>query len=153
MFPQVLRPLLRAAKDCGVRAVRNPFAPIKALAIAHFFRRPKMWVRYSEVKILRRFAASFQREVEQAGMRTTEGTFGIIATGALDQKLFNAIIGSIPEGTWEFVCHPGYNDADLDKIATRLRTSRDAERNVLTSDESKQRIAEHGIQLISYADI
>jgi predicted glycoside hydrolase/deacetylase ChbG (UPF0249 family) len=86
-------------------------------------------------------------------MRTTDGTFGIIATGALDQKLFNAIIGSIPEGTWEFVCHPGYNDADLDKIATRLRTSRDAERNVLTSDESKQRIAEHGIQLISYADI
>jgi predicted glycoside hydrolase/deacetylase ChbG (UPF0249 family) len=153
IFPQVLRPLLRAAKECGVRAVRNPFVPFKALALAHLLRQPKLWVRYSEVKVLNRFAAAFRSEVEQAGLRTTDGTFGIIATGALDQKLFNAIVGSIPDGTWEFVCHPGYNDADLDKIATRLRTSRDAERNVLTSPESKRQIDRHGVQLISYADL
>jgi hopanoid biosynthesis associated protein HpnK len=153
IFPQVLRPLLRAAKECGVRAIRNPFVPFKALALAHLLRRPKLWVRYSEVKVLHRFAATFRREVEVAGLRTTDGTFGIIATGALDQKLFNAIIGSIPEGTWEFVCHPGYNDADLDKVATRLRTSRDAERNVLTSPESKRQFEQHGIHLISYADL
>jgi hopanoid biosynthesis associated protein HpnK len=153
IFPQVLRPILRAAKECGVRALRNPFVPFKALALAHLFRQPKLWVRYSEVKVLNRFAAAFRREVEDAGLRTTDGTFGIIATGALDQKLFNAIIGSIPEGTWEFVCHPGYNDADLDKIATRLRDSREAERNVLTSPESKRQIESRGIQLISYAEL
>jgi len=52
--------------------MRNPFAPIKALAIASVFRRPKLWVRYSEVKFLRRFRRqSFHREVEQAGLRTT----------------------------------------------------------------------------------
>jgi len=115
--------------------------------------RPKLWVRYSEVKFLRRFAASFHREVEQAGLRTTDGTFGIIATGALDQQLFNAIIGSIPEGTWEFVCHPGYNDPDLRQVTTRLRSSRDAERNVLCSPESIQRITDRGIELINYADL
>jgi hopanoid biosynthesis associated protein HpnK len=153
IFPQVLRPLVRAARECGVRAVRNPFVPFKALALAHLLRRPKLWVRYSEVKVLNRFAATFQREVEQAGLRTTDGTFGIIATGALDQKLFDAIIGSIPEGTWEFVCHPGYNDVDLDGTATRLRSSREAERNVLTSPESKRQIESRGIQLISYADL
>jgi predicted glycoside hydrolase/deacetylase ChbG (UPF0249 family) len=153
IFPQVLRPLLRAAKECGVRAVRNPFVPFKALALAHLFRQPRLWVRYSEVKFLNRFAATFRREVEQAGLRSTDGTFGIIATGALDQKLFNAIIGSIPEGTWEFVCHPGYNNVDLDSIATRLRSSRDAERNVLTAPESKRQIESRGIQLISYAEL
>jgi predicted glycoside hydrolase/deacetylase ChbG (UPF0249 family) len=153
IFPQVLRPLLRAAKECGVRALRNPFVPFKALALAHLLREPKLWVRYSEVKVLNRFAAAFRREVEDARLRTTDGTFGIIATGALDQRLFNAIIGSIPEGTWEFVCHPGYNNADLDKVATRLRSSRDAERNVLTSSESKRQIESRGIQLISYAEL
>jgi len=153
MFPQVLRPLLQAAKDCGIRAVRNPFVPIKALAFAHILRQPKLWVRYSEVKILRRYAAAFQTEVQRSGLRTTDGTLGIIATGALDQKLFNAIVGSVPEGTWEFVCHPGYNDADLSQITTRLRASREAERNVLTSPESKQQLEHHGIHLISYADI
>ncbi|MEO5935957.1 MAG: ChbG/HpnK family deacetylase, partial [Terriglobales bacterium] len=118
MFPQVLRPLLRAARDCGVRAVRNPFAPLKALAFATFMKRPHLWVRYTEVRALRRFARAFQIEVEAAGLRTTHGTFGIIATGALDQKLFDALIGSIPDGDWEFVCHPGYNDPDLDRVAT-----------------------------------
>jgi chitin disaccharide deacetylase len=131
MFPKVLRPLLRAARECGVRAVRNPFAPIKALAIATLLRRPKLWVRYTEVRALRSFAGAFAREVEAAGMKTTSGTFGIIATGGLDQKLFDAIIGSIPEGTWEFVCHPGYNDTDLAKVLTRLHDSREKEMAVL----------------------
>ena len=29
VLPQVLRPLLRAARACGVRAVRNPFEPVR----------------------------------------------------------------------------------------------------------------------------
>ena len=44
---------------------------------------------------------------------TPDGTLGIVVTGALDEKLFRAIAAIIPEGTWEFVCHPGYNDEDL----------------------------------------
>jgi len=153
MFPRVLRPLLRAARECGVRAVRNPFAPIKALAFATFLKRPRLWKRYTEVRALRSFAGAFQREVEDAGLRTTQGTFGIIATGALDQRLFDAIIGSIPEGTWELVCHPGYNDPDLDAVATRLRASRVEEKKVLTSPESRETLRRNQIQLISFADI
>ncbi len=43
------------------------------------------------------------------------------------KRLFHAIARSIPEGTWEFVCHPGYNDADLQAGKTRLRESRETE--------------------------
>jgi chitin disaccharide deacetylase len=153
MFPQVLRPLLRAARDSGIRAVRNPFAPLKALAFATFLRRPRLWVRYTEVTALRRFARAFQIEVEAAGLRTTMGTFGIVATGGLDQRLFDALMGSVPEGTWEFVCHPGYNDADLDAVTTRLRASRVQEMKVLTSPESLDTLRRNQIQLISFADI
>ncbi len=153
MFPKVLRPLLRAAKECGVRAVRNPFAPLKALAFATFLRRPALWVRYTEVRALRSFAGAFAREVEAAGLKTTQGTFGIIATGGLDQQLFDAIIGSIPEGTWEFVCHPGYNDADLAKVLTRLHASREKEMAVLTSAHSLETLRRHDIRLISFAEI
>ena len=31
----------------------------------------------------------------------------------------------------ELVTHPGYNDADLDKVRTRLRASREIERDAL----------------------
>ncbi|MFB3916029.1 MAG: carbohydrate deacetylase [Terriglobales bacterium] len=153
LLPAILRPLLRVAKSCGVRAVRNPFAPIKPLAFAHLVRRPHLWKRYSEVKILRGLASSFRRTVADADMVTTDGTFGIVATGALDERLFHAIVGCIPEGTWEFVCHPGYNDEELQTVRTRLRESREQELRVLTSDAARQALKDHGIEVISYWDL
>ena len=153
MFPAILRPLLRAAKGCGIRAVRNPFAPVKPLAYASLFRRPRLWKRYTEVKVLRRYADQFRRAAADAGLATTDGTFGIVATGALDQRLFEAIIGCIPEGTWEFVCHPGYVDTALSGVRTRLRASREAEFQVLTSPAARELLAAREIQLISYADL
>lgn len=153
LFPSVLKPLLNAAKACGVRALRNPFAPLKPLAFAHLARRPHLWKRYSEVRVLRGFATRFRELVQQQGMVTTDGTFGIVVTGALDAALFDAIIGSIPEGTWEFCCHPGYNDDELAAIRTRLRDSRTHELQVLTSESARAAIQRHGIELISYWDL
>lgn len=103
--------------------------------------------------VLHRFAASFRREVEAAGLRTTSGTLGVLVTGVLNEKLFSAIVGSIPEGTWEFVCHPGYNDADLSRVKTRLRSSRESELRVLTSPESRSLLQRHGIELINYSEL
>ena len=153
MFPAVLRGLLRAARECGVRAVRNPFVPIKALVVAHALRRPRLWLRYSEVRILRALSARFERAVRDAGLVTTQGTFGVIATGSLDEELLHAILASVPEGTWEFVCHPGYNDADLDRVPTRLRASREMERALLTSPETEALFARHGIERIRFSEL
>jgi predicted glycoside hydrolase/deacetylase ChbG (UPF0249 family) len=153
LFPSVLKPLLRAARDCGVRAIRNPFAPVKPLAFAHLMRRPHLWKKYTEVKLLRGWAQNFRRAVAAAGLTTTDGTFGIVSTGALDLELFRAIIGCIPEGTWEFCCHPGYVDAELAKVRTRLRASREREREVLTSQAAGDILAERGIQLINYWEL
>ncbi len=153
LFPSVLKPILSAARACGIRALRNPFAPIKPLAFAHLARRPHLWKRYSEVSVLRGFARNFRELVREAGMVTTDGSFGIVVTGALDQRLFDAIVGCVPEGTWELCCHPGYNDADLDKVSTRLRESREAELKVLTSQAARAAVERHGIELISYWDL
>lgn len=153
MFPAVLEPLLAAGRECGVRAIRNPFGPIKPLAFAHLARRPRLWTRYSQVRALRRWEEDFRRQVESAGMTTTDGTFGIVSTGRLDARLFAAIVGCIPNGTWEFVCHPGYDDADLAKVRTRLRAARVAELEVLTSRLARDLLAERQISLISYRDL
>jgi chitin disaccharide deacetylase len=153
IFPPVLQPLLRAARECGVRAVRNPFAPLKPLAFAHLARRPRLWTRYSEVRILRTWGADFRRRVEAAGLATTDGTFGIVVTGALDATLFRAIVGCIPEGTWELVCHPGYCDDDLRSVRTRLKDSRAKELEVLTSSAARAVLDDHGVELISYRDL
>jgi len=153
MLPQIGAAIVRAAHACGVRAIRNPFVPLKPLALAHLLRRPKLWTRYTETKILRRYHRQFRQLASEAGMVTPDGSFGVISTGALDLNLFRAIVGSIPDGTWEFVCHPGYVDEALGTIRTRLRESREKELQVLTSEEARQMLAEHGIELISYADL
>ncbi len=153
LFPAVLRPLLRAAKACGVRAVRNPFGPGKPLRSAELLARPSLWTRYVEVQILRALAGKFRAAAAREGLTTPDGTLGIVVTGALDEKLFRAVAAIIPEGTWEFVCHPGYNDGDLQSANTRLRESRETELRVLTMPEAKELLSSEGITLISYRDL
>jgi predicted glycoside hydrolase/deacetylase ChbG (UPF0249 family) len=150
MFPGVLRPLLRAAKSRGVKAVRNPFGQVWPLPFASLLRTRQVWKRFAQLNVLRSYARNFRRQVEAHGLRTTDGSLGVLATGVLDMQLFTAIIESIPEGTWEFVCHPGYSDADLDCVQTRLRQSREQELSLLISSQARDVLLRRGIQLISY---
>ena len=153
LFPQILRPVLGAAKECGVRAIRNPFGPRLPMRSNQLLARPNLWTRFAEVRILRAFAGKFHAAVDREGFVTTDGTLGIEVTGALDETLFRAIAESIPDGTWEFVCHPGYNDADLQAAHTRLRESRETELRVLTLPKARDLLAQEGVQLISYRDL
>jgi hopanoid biosynthesis associated protein HpnK len=153
VFPQILRPLLKAAADCGVRSLRNPFGPRFPLRSSQLLARPKLWTRYAEVQILRRFAGKFRESVKRAGFATPDGTLGIEVTGTLDETLFLAIARSIPDGTWEFVCHPGYNDTDLLAANTRLRASRETELQVLTLPSAREILARERVELISYREL
>jgi chitin disaccharide deacetylase len=149
-FPVVLEGVLRAARTCGVSAIRNPFDVIAA----DFVRAQKgLWKRYAQAKTLRGLAGHFRKAVARTGLRTPDGTLGIVVTGRLDAALFRAIAETMPEGSWEFVCHPGYVDDDLLSVSTRLRQSREQELAVLTSPEARQALVDHGIQLISYRDL
>jgi chitin disaccharide deacetylase len=153
IFPQILRPLLRAARVCGVRALRNPFGPRFPLRSSQLLSQPNLWTRFAELRILSRFAGQFRRAVDREGFVTPDGTLGIEVTGMLDERLFQAIAQSIPDGTWEFVCHPGYNDADLAAAKTRLRESRELELKVLTMPAAREALAQEGVQIISYRDL
>jgi chitin disaccharide deacetylase len=153
LFPKILRPVLRAAQECGIGAVRNPFGPRLPMRSSQLMQRPSLWTRYAQVRILATFARKFHDAVDHEGFVTADGTLGIEVTGTLDETLFHAIAESIPEGTWEFVCHPGYNDADLQKASTRLRESRETELRVLTLPSARDILAQKGIQLISYRDL
>jgi hopanoid biosynthesis associated protein HpnK len=150
MFPQVLRPLLRAARARGVPAIRNPFG---RLVFSQVARHPALWKRYSQVSLLNAWQGKFLRAVAAAGMITTDGSLGVVATGALNDQMLHFILETLPEGTWEFVTHPGYNDADLESVPTRLRKSRDLELGVLTSTAPRRVLDQQGIQLISYLDL
>lgn len=145
MFPVVFRAMLRAAKNCGIRAIRNPFEPLLFASVQN-------WKRSFQLGILRSFRASFRKALDESGVITPNGCVGIVVTGGLTLQTFRQLIENLPEGTWEFVTHPGYNDAELNNIKTRLRYSRENELSILTSPKAKELLQREQIALISYRD-
>ena len=128
IFPEILAALLRAARICGVRAIRNPIVPVKAMHARQFKGKPDLWKRYGQVRMLHTFSRQFHQRTKRAGVVTPDGVIGVIETGSSDRagdgsgysSLLRQTLANLPEGTWELVCHPGYNDADLRAARTRL---------------------------------
>jgi predicted glycoside hydrolase/deacetylase ChbG (UPF0249 family) len=151
LFPAVVRPLLRIAERCSIRAIRYPFEQSWSLALDHGNR-----IRRLQVNLLGRLKTYFERQpqIRDAHVLTTDGTIGISATGNLYGKTLHEILHALPaEGTFELCCHPGYNDSDLDRITTRLRTHRDIERNALLTEVPAIALHPNAPQLINYGDL
>jgi predicted glycoside hydrolase/deacetylase ChbG (UPF0249 family) len=149
MFPHVLRPLLRAANVCGIPAIRNPFEPdwaLKATPNAPPLRR-------LQVRLLRTRQLEFLKLVKAAGLTTTDGSIGVLATGTLNAETLRSLLAAIPAGTWELVCHPGYVDDDLNRAHTRLRESRAVEHAALIETVPRFLAEHHEIKAIHFGQI
>jgi chitin disaccharide deacetylase len=128
---RVARPLLAVAGRAGIPAIRNPFEPGWSIALGK-----SRILRRLQVRSLRFLQPRFLAlpQIRSGHVITTDGTLGISATGHLNSTTLSAILHAMPSGTWELVCHPGYNDRDLDAVRTRLRVTRDIERATLLEE-------------------
>lgn len=70
---------------------------------------------------------------------------------ATKEALLN-IIASVPEGTSEIMCHPGYVDEAFAKESA-YNFQRERELNILTDPSIKEVIQSKGIELITFADL
>lgn len=147
LFPRVARPLLRAAAACGVGGIRNPFEQAWSARLTR-----GALLRKLEVAALRNFQASFQRLLLASHLRSTDGSIGVSATGSLDAPTLRRLLDRAEGGTWELVCHPGYNDSDLDAVPTRLRGTRDVEREALLK-LLPEAVHRGRVKLVSFADL
>jgi predicted glycoside hydrolase/deacetylase ChbG (UPF0249 family) len=153
LFPTVTRPLLRVAERTTIRAIRNPFEQPWSLALGHGNR-----LRRLQVKLLGRLHTKFEAhtQIRNAHILTTDGTIGISATGHLDTPTLHEILHALPTdsaSTFELCCHPGFNDADLDQVTTRLRTHRDIERQALLTEIPALFLHPNAPQLIHYGNL
>lgn len=151
LFPAVARPLLRVAQRCSIGAVRNPFEPAWSSRLA-----PNAFVRRLQFHILSIFGKrSFESlpQLRDGRVLTPEGTIGVSATGQLDKASLHKILHAMPKGTWELVCHPGYNDEALSAIATRLRATREIEREALLQEIPEAIRTVSGLELIHYGEM
>jgi len=152
ILPRVARPLLAVAERTGISAIRNPFEPGWSIVLGK-----SRVLRRLQLRSLRFLQPRFLAlpQIRRGIIRTTDGTLGISATGHLNPTTLHALLNAMPNGTWELVCHPGYNDRDLDAITTRLRATRDLERAALLeafSPAFAQQSHPQLPQLINYRD-
>ena len=107
----------------------------------------KQGVQARGLKLLARDA---REQAERAGISTADYFCGIAQTGELTREGVMQFMKSLPDGTTELICHPGYADAALQKTPTRLQHSRQIELQILTDTRIRNLVASLGIRLIDY---
>lgn len=134
IVPTVFRAVVRLAHEFGIPYVRLPLDATVPCGgpVCHLLGR-----------FYRRFTGRF-------GVRTTDYFVGFRLTGSLTEDTLAPALGSLREGTTEFMCHPGYLGGELRVAATRLKESRVRELEALTSPRIRQLIEEQGITLAGY---
>jgi len=150
ILPAVARPLLYVCERTGIGAIRNPFEEPWSLALGH-----SDPIRRLQVKLIHPLRKRFEAlpQIRDGLILTTDGTIGISATGRLDAPMLHSILDAMPDGLWELVCHPGYNDRDLDAVTTRLRVTREIERTALLSALSTDSLHPNRPELIHYGSL
>jgi len=108
----------------------------------------KQGVQARGLKLLARDAREM---AERTGIATSDYFCGIAQTGVMTKEGVHRLLEILPDGTTEFMCHPGYFDEDLRKSPTRLQESRQQELAILTDTAIRKLVATKGIRLINYA--
>ena len=80
----------------------------------------------------------------------TDHFAGFQLTGRFRTAELVRLIHELPEGTTEFMCHPGRCGEQLRGARTRLKESRADELAALIAPETRQALVERGIRLENY---
>lgn len=146
LFPAVLDAVARISQESGIRWVRRPFdfplqggpVPVSRQMISRGlgFLRPR-----------------FHAVLTRYGCCTTDHFAGFQLTGAFHAEDLVRLIEKLPEGSTEFMCHPGFLGDELKSARTRLKESREQELRALVDPSLRNTLARCGVRLTRYRDL
>ncbi len=143
LFPPVLDAVARLSNEFRIPWVRRPFdfpqAPGRLPLSKHLISKAFGLVQPRLKRVLR-----------QHGCRSTDHFAGFSMTGIFSVKDVIALIRALPEGSTEFMVHPGHCTAELQAARTRLKESRAAELAVLLAPEVRRALDDEGVTLSGY---
>ncbi len=148
LFPPVLEAVVRLSEEFGVRWVRRPFdLPITGSPSA---------VPLPKRAISRMFGSvrgQFHKKLAKHGCRTTDWFAGFQITGRFHAEDVVHLLENLPEGSTEFMVHPGFCTDELRAARTRLKESREAELRALVDPRVTAAVERLGIRLCAYGDV
>jgi predicted glycoside hydrolase/deacetylase ChbG (UPF0249 family) len=148
LAPPVLDAVARLAGELGIGWVRRPFDfPLNALRGGV----PRLKRLTSDaLGVLRR---RFHSVLSRHGCRTTDHFAGFQITGRFRTAELVELLGILPEGSTELMCHPGRCGPALRQARTRLKESREEELKALIAPETRAALDRNGIELVNYAGL
>ena len=153
MLPGLFEIAVRLAKKHGIRAIRVSHEESKLRAVLATGGEQKTGVVLKQgvqARGLKLLAPDAREMANRQGLVTTDYFCGIAQTGVLHRTGVERLLESLPDGTTELMCHPGYFDDALHASPTRLQESRQTELQILTDPALRKLVATRGIRLISY---
>ncbi len=150
LLPPVLDAVARISEEFKIPWVRRPFdfplqAPLQPGGVS--------WKKRAVSRAFGVVRGRFERVLTRHGCRSTDHFAGFAITGKFDAMDVAALIRSLPEGSTEFMCHPGICTEELRAARTRLKESREEELRALTAPEARDALRESGVELVRYSQI
>ena len=143
LLPPVLDAVARVSEKFGIPWVRRPFdIPLQAGGTG--------WKKLAVSRSFRLVRGRFEKVLARHGCRSTDYFAGFQMTGRYNAAALAKLIRALPEGSTEFMCHPGRCGAELLASRTRLKASREEELRALTSVEVRAALQEAAVSLVSY---
>jgi hopanoid biosynthesis associated protein HpnK len=153
MWPPVFALTARLAAEygmAGVRSSRERRIDFPGLWRRNARLRGKILVQAGVGLGLAFLAVASRASLAAAGVATPDYFYGVSATGYLDRETLADVLRDVPEGVSELMCHPGYVDATLERVSTRLLRQRETEFEAVAAPEARILAASLGIELVTY---
>ena len=149
LLPPVLNAVARLSEEYKIPWVRRPFD----LPLTPATRPAIGWAKRATSQALSVVRRRFARVLARHGCRSTDHFAGFQITGRYNAAELAQLIRALPEGSTEFMCHPGVCGDELRAARTRLKESRNRELRALTSPEVRAALVEAGVELVSYRSL
>ena len=149
LLPPVLDAVTRLSEEYKIPWVRRPFD----LPLTSATRPDVGWAKRATSQALGVVRTRFARVLTRHGCRSTDHFAGFQITGRYNAAELAQLIRALPDGSTEFMCHPGICGNELRGARTRLKESRERELHALTSPEVRAALTESGIELVNYRSL
>ena len=146
LLPAVLDAVARVSQEFKIPWVRRPFDFPMQPGSAGI-------VKSLTAHAMSSMSGRFERVLTAHGCKSTDHFAGFKITGNYNARDLAALIRALPEGSTEFMCHPGRCSDELRAAKTRLKESREAELRALCSTQVREALDQSGVELVSYRDL
>ncbi|MBI2816028.1 MAG: ChbG/HpnK family deacetylase [Acidobacteria bacterium] len=146
LHPRVAAAVAAVARRYSIPWLRRPFDNSRRAAAT-----PDL--RELTGRCLNLFASGFERRMMDCGMRLPDFFTGFGLTGRWTRPSLDITLQLVTAGVTELMCHPGYYDAELEALPTRLKRERQVEIDIFGDRAWRRRLRELNIVLTRFRDL